>query len=269
MFALVHVSYSVTPIPTRPMNRKEFIESQGASCRNWTWSWSFLNEDKRFVIFGAWDIHHSGTMALILSESWQISRRGRRQPAYPQSREHIRLVEEEGFRLFTFPMVYSDAKDPDGVGPATIGDFTPRLTEQTLLHIGDSWYATDGLPTDHLPEEVTEPETHIEGAARRIEVNAYERNPKARAACLKHHGFNCCVCGFNFEDTYGPLGKSYMHVHHLIPLSEMKAPREVDPVKDLVPICPNCHAMVHKTFPALAVESLREVFRASSKSGAA
>lgn len=109
------------------MNRKQFIESQGATCQNWTWSWSFINEKAKVIIFGAWDIHTEGNTSLILSEDWQISKRGRKQPAYEQSREHIRLVEEEGYQLRTFPIKYSDAnKDEDGVGQ-------PRLKVSILF----------------------------------------------------------------------------------------------------------------------------------------
>lgn len=97
------------------MNRKQFIESLGAKCRNWMWSWSFVNDNERLVIFGAWDINQAGNKSLILSEDWEVSRRGRKQPAYAQSREHIRLIEEEGYRLATFPMVYSDANEEGGV----------------------------------------------------------------------------------------------------------------------------------------------------------
>lgn len=122
------------------MNRKQFIESQGATCRNWTWSWSFVNEKKKVVIFGAWDRHTEGNTSLILSEDWQESQRGRKQPAYEQSREHIRLVEEEGYQLMTFPMKYSDAnKDEAGVGPAKIEGFEPRLTKKSLTHKSVIW----------------------------------------------------------------------------------------------------------------------------------
>jgi 5-methylcytosine-specific restriction protein A len=243
------------------MNRKQFIESNGATCRNWTWSWSFINEQERIIIFGAWDVNQSGTKALILSEEWELSRRGRKQAAYAQSREHIRLVEEEGYRLMTFPMIYSDSKEDGGVGPATIGGFTPVLTLKSLIRVGQGWYASDDEPVTQLPEEVTPTSSLLEGASKLITVNAYERNAVARAQCLKHHGYSCCVCEFNFERVYGPIGKDYIHVHHLVPFSEIKAEYVVDPVKDLVPVCPNCHAMIHSTRPALGMDQLKETLK--------
>jgi 5-methylcytosine-specific restriction protein A len=242
------------------VNRKQFIESHGATCRNWTWSWSFIDESERLIIFGAWDVNQSGTKSLILSEDWQLSRRGRKQAAYAQSREHIRLVEEEGYRLMTFPMEYSKAKEEGGVGPATIGKFTPVLTAKSLLHLGVNWYASDDQPASYLPEEVGATPL-VEGASKQIRVNAYERSALARDQCLQHHGFSCCVCDFNFGLVYGALGEAYIHVHHIVPLSEVQSEYVVDPVKDLVPICPNCHAMVHRTTPALSVSQLRDILQ--------
>jgi 5-methylcytosine-specific restriction protein A len=186
---------------------------------------------------------------------------GLKNAGYAQSREHIRLVEEEGYRLITFPMIYSDAKEEGGVGPATIGGFTPVLTPKSLIRIGGNWYASDDQPTSHLPEEVIPTTPLVEGASTLITVNAYERNALAREQCLQHHGYSCCVCDFNFERVYGPIGKDYIHVHHIVPFSEIKTEYIVDPVKDLVPICPNCHAMIHRTIPALAVSQLKEVLK--------
>lgn len=240
------------------MNRKQFIESQGATCRNWTWSWSFVNEKKKVVIFGAWDRHTEGNTSLILSEDWQESRRGRKQPAYEQSREHIRLVEEEGYQLMTFPMKYSDAnKDEAGVGPAKIEGFEPRLTEKFLKRVGGNWYASDDGLGNLLPEEVEAPEQFIEGASKTVAVNTYERNAEARAKCIKHHGYRCAVCKFDFAAIYGSIGDKYIHVHHVISLSEIGREYVLNPIKDLVPVCPNCHAIIHRTRPSMSVEQLR------------
>jgi 5-methylcytosine-specific restriction protein A len=243
------------------MNRKHFIESTGATCRNWTWSWSFINEQERFIVFGAWDVNQSGTKVLILSEEWEVSRRGRRQAAYAQSREHIRLIEEEGYRLMTFPMTYSDAKEEGGAGPATIGGFTPTITLRSLIRVGSGWYASDSQPVNFLSEEIDPRGPLVEGAVKLVTVNAYERSAVARAQCLQYHGYSCTICGFNFECAYGAIGKDYIHVHHLVPFSEIKAEYVVDPVKDLVPVCPNCHAMIHSTRPALGVNQLKETLK--------
>lgn len=108
------------------------------------------------------------------------------------------------------------------------------------------WELVDEAPTVvPLAEEVAEPTTYYEGATKTISVNAYERNPEARRKCIEHYGYDCFVCGFNFEKVYGEIGKGYIHVHHLKPLSEIKEGYLVDPIKDLRPVCPNCHALLH------------------------
>lgn len=124
------------------MSMKQFIESEGADCRNWRWSWSFINEQRRIIIFRAWDKYTEGDRALILKEDWEYNEKGRKQPGYAQSIEHIRLIEEEGYKLKTFPIEHSDAnKDEDGRGPAKIESFEAILTEKTLKKIGNDWYA--------------------------------------------------------------------------------------------------------------------------------
>lgn len=52
------------------MNRKQFILSKGATCANWTWSWSFIDHSDMKVIFGAWDTEADGEREVILRESW-------------------------------------------------------------------------------------------------------------------------------------------------------------------------------------------------------
>ena len=241
------------------MNRKQFIESHGATCSNWTWSWSFVNKKKKFVIFGAWDRTTEGNTALILSEDWEISSKGRKQPAYSQSREHIRLVEEEGYSLKTFPMKYSDAyKDEEGIGPAKIEGFEPILTDKHLKRVGNAWYASDNVIGTTLPEEVELPQQYYEGASKLVSVNTYERNADARSKCIQHHGYKCAVCDFDFESFYGQIGEKYIHVHHIVPLSEIQKEYKLDPIKDLIPVCPNCHAIIHRTQPPLTIGQLRK-----------
>jgi 5-methylcytosine-specific restriction enzyme A len=241
------------------MNRKQFIESHGATCKNWYFSWSFINESEKFIIFGAWDRFTNGKIAMILSEDWR-ELRGKKSKGYDQSREHIRLIEEEGYRLKTFPMKYVEATD-DADGPAKIGGFTRELTEKKVTKIGGSWYAVDPNNIGPLAEELPTPEKFVEGARCIVTINAYERNPKARAACIAHHGVKCAVCGFDFGDAYGTLGAGFIHVHHIVPIGKTGTEYEIDPIVDLIPICPNCHAMIHRAEPPLTVEHLRDHIR--------
>jgi predicted HNH restriction endonuclease len=110
---------------------------------------------------------------------------------------------------------------------------------------------------ERIPEEIPDEEANKlpEGAKKQITVNAYERNQKAREKCIKEYGYACSVCEFNFEEVYGEIGTGYIHVHHLKPLSEINEEYEVDPFEDLIPVCPNCHCMLHKT--GLTIVQLR------------
>jgi len=109
-----------------------------------------------------------------------------------------------------------------------------------------------------LPDEVPSGVKLKEGCTTTVTITLYERNPVAREKCIEHYGCSCALCGFNFEDTYGVIGRNYIHVHHKIPLSKICEEYEVDPINDLIPICPNCHAMFHRISPPLTVEELKE-----------
>ena len=108
------------------------------------------------------------------------------------------------------------------------------------------------------------PGSYPEGAVTRVEVNRYERNPEARRACIAHHGINCAACGFSFEATYGDIGKDFIHIHHVVPVSQLGNDYQLDPLTDLVPLCANCHAMAHQGVgtPRSAVE-LRQIIAGS------
>ena len=108
------------------------------------------------------------------------------------------------------------------------------------------------------PEEIPSSTSHIEGKVRQVLVNTYERNPAARAECIAHYGTACFVCSFDFGTTYGDIGTGFIHVHHLREVSSIGKEYEVDPIEDLRPVCPNCHAMLHTSRPALPIETLRQ-----------
>jgi len=154
-------------------------------------------------------------------------------------------------------MQYELADPNDEGAPAKIKGFTAEVSDKELLRIGDSWYASDGIVGSRLPEELDAHEALKEGAAVSVTINQFERNAFARRECIALHGTRCIVCGFDFESVYGPMGRGYIHVHHVVPLAEVRKQYTVNPKTDLVPICPNCHAMIHSTRPALTVEELK------------
>lgn len=113
------------------------------------------------------------------------------------------------------------------------------------------------------PDEVPSIVPLVEGAACRITVNAYERNPEARRQCIEVHGTRCCVCGFSFGTLYGAEAEGYIHVHHVRPLSEIGGEYVVDPVEDMRPVCPNCHAVLHLGGHCRTIEEVRHLLRKS------
>lgn len=137
--------------------------------------------------------------------------------------------------------------------PLFIWQLSPELKsalERTDL-TGEIFYP--GEIRKNLQEVLTE------GLQKTIVVNSYERNPEARRRCIDFWKPVCSVCSFDFEKTYGDIGKGFIHVHHVTPLSDIKKVYQVDPVNDLRPVCPNCHAMLHKTDPPFTVEQLKSI----------
>lgn len=122
-------------------SRRQFIQSLGGTCANWNWSWSFINENEKKIIFGAWQDYIKGNRALIFSDDWK-TRYGKKRPSWPESRENIRLIEEEGYSLHVFTMIM----DPNAIteyekGPRKIGAFLNDVTQAELLREGNNWYA--------------------------------------------------------------------------------------------------------------------------------
>ena len=115
------------------------------------------------------------------------------------------------------------------------------------------------------PDEVHgDPTTFTEGAVKQVTINAYERDPKARSACIAKYGAICKVCDFNFEAVYGAIGKGFIHVHHKIDIATIGESYQVDPINDLIPVCPNCHAMLHTEKPAMDIEILKRIIDSSN-----
>lgn len=109
------------------------------------------------------------------------------------------------------------------------------------------------------PEEIENQSKLLEGSVISKLVNYYERNPSAREKCIEHFGFECKACNLNIEKKYGEIGKNFIHVHHITPLSKINEKYEVDPRNDLIPLCPNCHSMIHKKNPPYTLEQLKKI----------
>jgi hypothetical protein len=97
----------------------------------------------------------------------------------------------------------------------------------------------------------------IEGKVRSVVLTKVERSSEARRKCIDAHGACCSLCGFDFSATFGKEGEGLIHVHHLNQICESEGEREVDPVTDLVPVCPNCHFFIHSRKPMYSLEEVR------------
>ena len=135
--------------------------------------------------------------------------------------------------------------------------------DETLPFIDD-----DVIDTDK--EDAVFPETDMldeayEGAKKQVFVNKYERSAESRRKCIEYHGCRCAVCGMDFGEVYGDIGEGFIHVHHKVPLYKINKEYKVNYKTDLVPVCPNCHAMLHRSSDGkyLSVEELQIMMKYS------
>ncbi len=136
----------------------------------------------------------------------------------------------------------------------------------SLLGVAERSYGDDHASIDSstgdgslYADEIGAGDTFWEGAVSQVIVNRYERDPAARKACLTKYGCICVVCDMDFINWYGERGAGFIHVHHVTPISQLGPDYRVDPIADLVPVCPNCHAMLHRN-PPVTVQELQEIY---------
>lgn len=112
-------------------------------------------------------------------------------------------------------------------------------------------------------EDIQDPETrgYPEGAVNTIKVNRFERDRRNRAAAIAIHGSACLACGLEMKERYGGVAEGFIEIHHVTPVSEIGVNYVIDPAKDLVPLCPNCHAIAHRRTPPFSVEEIRQLIK--------
>lgn len=120
------------------------------------------------------------------------------------------------------------------------------------------------LIKDLESEEIELYEPRVEGTPVTYYGRRYERNPINRKRAIEFHGLSCKVCGFNFEEVYGERGKDFIEVHHVKPLSTLEEEMVIDPERDLVTVCANCHRMIHRRKEeVLSIEQLKKLINTS------
>ncbi len=141
-------------------------------------------------------------------------------------------------------------------GDATPQGFVWTMRVQVAEALEKLGWVTPG--ETQIPEEILYEDHLVEGTTWRITVNAYERNREARRKCLEYYGSSCVVCELDLGSVYGPVAQGFIHVHHLKPLAEIGREYEVDPIADLRPICPNCHAIIHIGRRTRSIKEVKE-----------
>ncbi|AKL72885.1 putative restriction endonuclease [Actinobacteria bacterium IMCC26256] len=143
-----------------------------------------------------------------------------------------------------------------------------RTNDQEVI---DAWTEAAGnmlcfiLSAVGVSADYQEPLGIVEGFKRVSLQTEYERSPINRWRSIQHHGCRCWVCDVKFDELYGALGNDFIEVHHLFPLSSNSEGHVVDPVTEMVPLCSNCHSMVHKESPPVHPVRLRDILSLPSK----
>ena len=167
------------------------------------------------------------------------------------------LCPEENQHNFLFTR--TNDKEPfnfeGSVIPKEFKDTTPV---SVIWQLKENFYYPLEEPV--FPEQRAAP-TFVEGNVKQITINRYERNPVARRICLKYYGTHCQICNFDYYKTYGEVGKDFIHVHHIVPISNINKEYKLNPIEDLIPVCPNCHSMIHRKKEILSVKELKQIFR--------
>jgi 5-methylcytosine-specific restriction enzyme A len=251
------------------VNRKTFFKKHKVT-RNTDFSWSGVNHTERKVFFGAWVNEdksvEDGTR--IFSTEWIGGKDGKRKnPNYRESLRNLSFVVNSGYDLVTFPMY---PKHPIG-DKVRLDGIKEELTQCWLLASNRNEF-TDyyAAPTDNIESssKISAPENSFwEGSKYQVLMTGYERSDNARKQCLDFHGFVCAVCDFNFLHKYGDIGRDFIHVHHLVRMADRPTPYQINGADELRPVCPNCHAMLHKRIPPFGIEEMKEIILIASVGG--
>jgi 5-methylcytosine-specific restriction endonuclease McrA len=216
--------------------------------------------------FQAWRTNHQGGLFLTLATRTRANLHGARCYHLGSGPPYFSL--EDGFGSLTVKRKVCGSEEELLAWAAENG-----VSAKRCLHclrdnlIGDG--LTQGAKEEpRLPEEIAGDSGYSEGGVQRMLANHYERDSRAREACIRHFGTTCLVCGFDFVATYGEMMTGFIHVHHLEALSSVGQNHKVDPINDLRPVCPNCHAVLHSRKPPFSLAEVRQFLQAHEGSAA-
>ena len=163
---------------------------------------------------------------------------------------------------------------PDYRGAPTKGGEIDTIVLDEFLAAPESMHAIaeairsaarESVDDDVLPPSDEEDDTATEGRLLQRthfhrERNKKLRNRKIESHLKSHKRVGCEICEFDFEATYGPRGREYIEVHHVLPL-HASGPTKTK-LSDLILICSNCHRMIHRKQPWLTPAELEAMLSA-------
>ncbi len=240
-------------------------------------SWSVLN-DKVVVKHCDYSAHKHRLTEINkpIWEFWDIQnfQRGQKDTVwltFNGIREEVRIEVEglgQGRLYFTKTMVAYLKKYEFGVYNVTL----------TFEKVGFKEYCVKATKEKvNLKAELDEPlqsevleriKEKKEGTKKAYYTTVYERLSQYREAAIRIHGCVCAACKFDFRAKYGEIGRDYIEVHHVKPLYSLEKPIPINPKKDLVCVCANCHRMIHrKRDEVLTIEELKKRIEETEKKG--
>ena len=161
------------------------------------------------------------------------------------------LAPDEAVLLFRRPWRVLAVEGPAGMVKGFPWQLRPEVVEAIDNMEAN---ALDGVQADEFAAQA--PLT--EGGLTTTRGQRARRATDAREACLAAYDPPVCqACGIDFARTYGPAFADCLHVHHLKPMRDATEVREVNPTVDLVPVCPNCHAVIHAGGGLRSIEEVR------------
>jgi hypothetical protein len=172
-------------------------------------------------------------------------------------------------------LVGYDGEPSRSKAPWSVACSTMELATQPIPHRGfqgfryvtpeESGSFENAFQPNRESADIEAVDAVYDGALRSVMRDVFERDRRARAACIRHHGMSCVICGFDFEETYGPRASGCIHIHHLTPLATVRKRHPVDPLRDLRPVCPNCHSVIHLDETPLSITEMKALLKSAKR----
>lgn len=187
-------------------------------------------------------------------------------------REHIRpdfgCIYDDIYTVEELLTFASFIKSDDEILAARNGHISSKAIDAYIRFYAKKLGIDLSTVTDTTPESDQETEEderqRFEGRLTEAKVLRRQRNRAARQKCLEDSGYTCYVCGFNFERTYGEIGKEFLEVHHTKPLATYDDEHPI-PLSELCALCSNCHSMIHRKRKVMDVEELKRLYKENLK----